>query len=499
MWPRVESPTMPVTRHLGACALVTAMVTAPACGSGPPSPVRAAAWSLVLRHATIVDGGAPPRRATVTVNGEEIAGVYDETANGASPVDAQLPVLDERTRVIDLSGRWLLPGFIDAHVHLLDSSSLFTSPDDYDLRRVVPHEEERARIRRNLPETMRRYLCAGVTTAVSLGGPTWEVTERNRLRLDKTTARIVTAGPFFGNFPVGEFTLWTRDDPVLIQLTSAAEVDHALDALVDRGVDLVKIGVAAYPSFDLKAFEPILRRFVEQAHARRFRVAAHAEELDLAKAVLRAGVDVLAHVVSDKIVDEEFLALAKAKPVVVTSGISTVDSYARVLDGRVKLVDIERRCGDPAAIASWSRLAGIPEAERPPRPAAVVWGSSDEGRRILIENTRRIGRAGVPIAAGTNGGQIGTLHGPSIHRELRALAEAGLSPAQLVAAVTRNGARVLGPDARRGTIAAGMLADLVVLTGNPLEGVEQFAAIDAVVRGGAYHPASALVSALNGR
>ena len=487
---------MPVMsrRHVAACALTLAALGPPACGSEPAPSTPVPAWTLLLRHATIVDGDAPPRRATVAIEDDRIAGVFDETPSGTSLADAQRPALDTRTRVVDLSGQWLLPGYIDAHVHLLDSSSLFTSPDDYDLRRLVPHEEERDRIRRNLPATMRRYLCAGVTTAVSLGGPSWEITERNRLRLDPTTARIASAGPFFANFPVGEFTLWTRDDPVLIQIGSAGDVDRVLDDVSARGVDLVKIGVASYPGFNLRAFEPILTRFVEQAHAHRLQVAVHAEELELAKAVLRAGVDVLAHVVSDRLVDEEFLALARAKPIVVTSGISTIDSDARVLDGRMALLDIETRCGDPAAILSWSRLADIPERSRPPRPSAVVWGSSDEGRYILIENTRRLFRAGIAIAVGTNGGQIGTLHGASFHRELRALAEAGLTPAQLVKAATRNGALVLGSDANRGTIAVGALADLVVLTANPLEGVERLAAIGAVVRGGVYHPATALAA-----
>jgi imidazolonepropionase-like amidohydrolase len=83
------------------------------------------------------------------------------------------------------------------------------------------------------------------------------------------------------------------------------------------------------------------------------------------------------------------------------------------------------------------------------------------------ENLRRLAAAGALIAAGTDAGNIGTLHGPSIYRELRLMAEAGMSPSQVLSAATLGGARVMGREADLGTLAAGKLADLLVLDGDP--------------------------------
>jgi imidazolonepropionase-like amidohydrolase len=121
-------------------------------------------------------------------------------------------------------------------------------------------------------------------------------------------------------------------------------------------------------------------------------------------------------------------------------------------------------------------------------PASIRWGSSEEGRRVLLENTRRLHRAGVRLAVGTNGGNVGTLQGPSFHRELRKLAEAGLPLGDVLVAATANGSRALGLLEERGTIEKGKAADLLVLAKNPLESVEGFAAIERVYAAGKERP-----------
>ncbi|HJS74403.1 MAG TPA: amidohydrolase family protein, partial [Vicinamibacteria bacterium] len=218
------------------------------------------------------------------------------------------------------------------------------------------------------------------------------------------------------------------------------------------------------------------------AHGKGLRVAMHAEELDTAKMALAAGVDVLAHTVSDRLFDEEALSLARGA--IVTTGLSHFESYRDVLEERVELLPIETRCGDPEVIATWDDLARIPAGQRPAMPASIGWGSSTEGRDILLENTHRFHRAGVRLAVGTNGGNVGSLQGPSFHRELSMLAEAGLPLQDVLVAATANGARALGLLGERGTIEPGKAADLNVLARNPLESVEGFAAIERVFAAG---------------
>ncbi|TDI45981.1 MAG: methyltransferase domain-containing protein [Acidobacteria bacterium] len=424
----------------------------------------------VLVHGTLIDGtGAAPRV-------DAVVEMRDGTITAIARAESY--VVPEGASVIDVTGKWVLPGYIDTHTHLLDSGSLYTSPDDYDLTDRVPHESERRRIREGIPATLEHYRCSGVTTLASLGGPRWEL----EVARTSEAPRVLTSGPFFANFPVLDVTLWTRDDPVLVQLKSVDDARAKVRDVANQGVDLIKVGYAGPPGAR-EAFRPILEALVEASHALGLRVAMHAEELETAKMAIRAGVDVLAHTIVDQVVDSEFLDLAKESGVVTISGLGHFDRYREVLDSAVSLLPIERRCGDRRVIASWDTLAAIPRAERPPVPDAIEWGSGEEAREILLTNMRKMFEAGIPIAAGSNGGNIGTLQGPSFHREFHKMAEAGLPLEAIIASATRDAARALGLE-DRGTLTPGKRGDLVVLGEDPLEHVSHLAAIDFVMAGG---------------
>ena len=93
------------------------------------------------------------------------------------------------------------------------------------------------------------------------------------------------------------------------------------------------------------------------------------------------------------------------------------------------------------------------------------------------------------IAAGSDAGNIGTLHGPALHRELELMAQAGLSPRDVLVAATRNGAITLGREPDLGTLQPGKLADMVILNADPLEDIRHTRRIAAVVKGGVlYRP-----------
>ena len=324
-----------------------------------------------------------------------------------------------------------------------------------------------------MPATLASYLCAGVTTVASLGGPRWEL---DVVRATKAP-HVVSAGPFLANFPVDDVTLWTREDPALVELESPEHARAKVRELEARGVDLIKVGFGAAPGLTREEFAPTLVVLVDEAHRVGLRVAMHAEELETAKMAVRAGVDVLAHTVVDRVVDDELLELAAASGI---TGLAHFDRYRDVLEGTVELLPIEERCGDARVIASWDELDDIPEAERPEMPSSIQWGSSAEARTILQTNVRKMYESGITLAAGSNGGNIGTLQGPSFHRELHRMADAGVPLDAIVTAATRDAARALGLEDDRGTLTAGKLADVLVLSADPLEHVDNFAAIDAV-------------------
>ena len=92
--------------------------------------------------------------------------------------------------------------------------------------------------------------------------------------------------------------------------------------------------------------------------------------------------------------------------------------------------------------------------------------------------------AGITVAAGTDAGNPGTAHGPSIVREMELMARAGMSPMDVIVATTRNGARAMGRGQDLGTVEPGRLADLLVVSEDPLADVTNVAAVEAVVKGG---------------
>ncbi|HXV59331.1 MAG TPA: amidohydrolase family protein, partial [Vicinamibacteria bacterium] len=153
-----------------------------------------------------------------------------------------------------------------------------------------------------------------------------------------------------------------------------------------------------------------------------------------------------------------------------------------VLDSAVTLSPIEARCGDPQVIATWGDLAEI--QNKPAAPDSIHWGASRAARDVLLGNVRRMHAAGIPIAVGSNGGNIGTLQGPSFHRELEMLAEAGLTPTDVLTCATANGALALGVLGDRGTVEVGKLADLVLIGADPNEDVSSLAIIETVLVGG---------------
>jgi imidazolonepropionase-like amidohydrolase len=161
-----------------------------------------------------------------------------------------------------------------------------------------------------------------------------------------------------------------------------------------------------------------------------------------------------------------------------------------VFSGRFTPTPAESRWADPDVLKTFDEVKDYPELKARARPPNA------ESARIAAANLKRLAAAGVAIAAGTDAGNIGTLHGPSIFRELRLMADAGLTPAQVLAAATAGGARVMGRENDLGTVAPGKLADLLILDRDPLADVGNLEAIHRVIKGGRVYTPDELARAV---
>src|SRR5207237_1009327 len=147
---------------------------------------------------------------------------------------------------------------------------------------------------------------------------------------------------------------------------------------------------------------------------------------------------------------------------------------------------ISSRCGSSTGRATTSRrrkrssrprpTPRTPPERLPERVAkAMADAASPEPSAVELQNLRTVWDAGIPVAMGTDAGNIGTLHGPSVFRELGLMVQAGLTPLQVLRAATVNGARAMGLERELGTLAPGKLADLLILDADPLADVQNLA------------------------
>jgi imidazolonepropionase-like amidohydrolase len=438
--------------------------------SAAPDPVPAAATAFV--GATVFDatGRDPIPDAVVLLARDRVAAV------GPAPAVALPP----GAKVVDAKGKWIVPGLVDAHVHFFQSAGLYTRPDIVDLRGVRPYEAEVAAIDARLDDTFRRYLACGVTAVVDMGGPFWNFGVRDRARAALRAPRVAVAGPLVSTVAREKLEL---GDPPIIRAASADAARALIRKQLARKPDLTKIWFVPTPDRPYAEMLEIVRAVVDESHRGGVRVAVHATELETARAAAEAGAEILVHSVTDAPVDAAFLDLVKSKGVIYVPTLIVMDGYAEALGGEVALTALDRRYGDPRAVASWAEFDAV--AGEPERQAAEARRQRvAAGTPIARANLLAVAAAGVPVAAGTDAGNIGTLPGTSLHEELVAMAAAGLGAKEVLIAATREAARVFAAEPAFGTIEPGKLADLLVLDADPLADVANLERVALVVKGG---------------
>lgn len=342
--------------------------------------------------------------------------------------------------VIPLPGV-VVPGLIDAHVHLTLSGSLDPTAD-------LEHESDAFLLAR-AAGYLRRYLAAGITAVRDLGSRGGsaiglaQAVERGLLE----GPRIVAAGPVIT--PTGghgwKFGL-EADGPEGVRRAARGvfkQGARAVKFMATGGVMTPGVQAGA-EMFDKKE----MRAGVREALKRGAVSAAHAQGLAGIKNALRAGIHTIEHGAFDAW-DEEAFKLMKRQNTVLVPTLAAPDG---ILQGEGRVPDF-----------MVAKTRPIAERHR--------------------ANTYEAYRAGVAIAAGTDAGTPLNPH-PNLARELELLAEAGLELGDVLKAATTVAARALGLETRIGRIAPGFAADLVALDGHPLESAAAYARPLATVVGG---------------
>ena len=333
----------------------------------------------------------------------------------------QLKAPQGATRV-SLTGMTVMPAIVDTHTHM-------------------------ATVRDELIRQLQAKASFGVGAVMSLGTDAGDVALTIRNEILPNAARLRTAGRGI-----------TRPEPgrtdVQYWISTEDEGRKAVQELAARKVDIVKIWVDDRDGKYPKLTPPLYGAVIDEAHKHKLRVTAHIFALDDAKGLLKAGIDAFAHGVRDRDIDDEFVALIKARPNVV---------LVPNLPDRGVAVDM-----------SW--LSGrVPADElKKIQAGAIDRPDAQKAYGIQARNLAKLNATGVKIALGTDGAIVW-----SHHVEMADMVAAGMTPAQVIIASTRNAAEFMRlTDA--GTIETGKSADFIVLTANPLDDITNTRKISTV-------------------
>jgi imidazolonepropionase-like amidohydrolase len=400
--------------------------------------------TIVLSHVRLIDGTgrAPIQDATLVIKGNSIAEIH--RGKFIAPANA---------RVLDLHGDTVIPGLINAHGHLAQSQDGQNTPAAY-----TPE---------NVMKALHQYESYGVTTMLALGlnkDLLYSIRRQQREgKLDGAT--VFTADRGIG---VPEGMPGPKPPDQNYQPATVQEARAAVDAMAQRHADFVKIWVDSGYGTRPEMRPEVYRAVIEQAHKNHLPVAAHVYYLADAKALVRAGVDVLAHSVRDQPVDGEFVALMKSHKVSYLPTFTVDESFYIYAEHPAFMQQDFFKKSVPAVTLSMltgdAYVTQVRQDRNTPKHEADF--------RMDQQNLKTLYDAGVHIGFGTDSGAFPVrIPGFSEHRELEDMVQAGLTPMEAIQCATRNNAELLRIADSRGTLEVGKRADLIVLAANPLENI----------------------------
>jgi len=398
--------------------------------------VNASAQTTAFIGGRVIDGtGKVIENGTVVITGNKITAV--------GPPSTPVPAGAAR---VDVKGKTLLPGLINAHGHVGNTVGLVA-------------DKQNGFSRENLTRQLRTYAQYGVTTVFSLGDDSeGSFALRDAAATDR--ARLFVAGP-------------------VVTGTTAEEARAMVAKVAAMKPDVIKIRVDDNLGTSRKMPEPAWRAVIEEAHARKLPVAVHVYWLADAKATLLAGADMIAHSVRDTAVDDEFINALKSRDVcyspTLTREISTF-----IYDAAPPWVD------DPFFVKGVDK--DIPAQLKDPKRHEQVrnsagWKAGQQYKASLAvanRNLKALVDKGVRIAFGTDTGPPARFQGFFEHLELEMMVDAGLTPMQALVSATGDAARCHRKAGEFGTLAPGGAADLLILGANPLDNIRNTRSIEQV-------------------
>ncbi|HZR25622.1 MAG TPA: amidohydrolase family protein [Vicinamibacterales bacterium] len=426
--------------------------------------------SFLIRNAKIFVGdGRIIESGSLLVRHGKIEKIFD----GPAPDGAAL-----KADVIEASGKTVLPGLIDVHVHLGAPAGVLS---DFTIS-MTDHYLERA---------LAQYLYSGVTTVKSVGDQLGtSLTLRTRIRNGEFLgSEFVICGPLFtteGGHGTEYFT-WL-DGPAKAQAVaefvrapkSPDEARQQVRDLKRAGVDGIKAVLESGRTGMLfeRMDTAIFRAVIDEANQQRLPAVVHTGSArDVADVVAAHGSGVEHGSFSDQIPDAVLAQMAK-DGVAYDPTLTVLEAQRDVAAGRQDLLrrSLVQQAVPQKLLSDTAAFLKEGKATNDARAAAI-----EGARKLAAENLVRAWRAGVPLVTGSDAGNLLVFHGPTVHREMQLWVEAGVPPSVALQAATYNAARLLRQETRIGRVAEGYDANLLVVDGDPTRDIAATERVSLVI------------------
>jgi imidazolonepropionase-like amidohydrolase len=413
---------------------------------------RADDW--VIEHVTLIDGIHEPQPdMTVAIEGDRIASITPSAIARAL-----------KGRHVAGSGKYLIPGLIDVHIHLRGG---FDVGEKVDASPGPPNREEGV-------AALASFLYSGVTTVFDAGNRAEHILP---LRADERAGKILSPRIF----ATGNLITYpgSHGDKIAVRISDFEKDKALLDKhIAEQRPDILKLTLEEegwgsrpmIPLLPLDLLESITRYYNQHGIRTTVHVSSELRSLE----AIYAGADTLAHPVIQGPVSDSFVKLMAAKKIPFASTLTIGDNYSR-------LVEHPEYLDEPLYAASLTaaerqQLKTKTRAEWQARP--WTWWMKIM-TPIAEENVRKIHAAGGVVACGTDQSS-----GPATQREMELLVAAGISPLDTLRIATYNSAVFLGKADQLGSVDKGKLADLVLLSKDPTVDINNAKSILFVMKGG---------------
>lgn len=434
---------------------------------------------LFIKNTTIVD----------VENKKLLPGYSVQIDNGLITAVGKKIIPQAGAQLIDGSGKYLMPGFVDAHVHFFQSGGMYARPDAIDLRKYQPYEKEIEWVHNNMESFLRKYTYSGITTVIDVGSTINFLKQRDTFLTKAFAPDIYMTGPLLTTWQPAVYQ-GLKDDQPFYKMESVDDARKYVKQQLPYKPDFIKIWYivqGANTDSAARANLPMVKAVIEEAHKNNLRVAVHATERITAQLAVEAGADLLVHGIDDEPVDAAFVQLLKKNKTVLTPTLVVSEGYITAFGQQYQLTAHDFHYAHPTPLNSIIDFKHLPDTALRNRILLSLSNYKTIGKRkdsLLRVNLKRLIDGGIIIATGTDAGNIGTHHAASYFHELVAMQQSGLNMWQLIQSSTINGAIAVGKQNEFGSIAKGKKANILLLNRNPLDSISNWKTIDWVINKG---------------